>query len=66
MIKKIDEAGSLRILKKQTLGHLGCILESGEPYVLPVNYLLRNDEIFIHSLPGMKIEALRANPRVCL
>jgi hypothetical protein len=34
--------------------------------VVPVNYASDGESIFIHSLPGRKIEALRANPRACL
>jgi len=47
------------------IGHLGCIAK-GEPYVVPVNYLLEDGSIFSHSLPGRKIRALRVYPRACL
>jgi len=47
------------------MGHLGCI-DGGEPYVVPINYLLDEGSIYSHSLPGRKIDAMRANPRVCL
>lgn len=36
------------------------------PYVVPVGYLYDGDYVYIHSLPGRKINALRANPRACL
>ena len=66
MIKNLDEKAARKLLKEQKLGHLGCVLESGEPYVVPVNYLFRDDEIYIHCLPGQKLDALRANGKVCL
>lgn len=66
MIKNLDEKEARKLLKEQKLGHLGCVLESGEPYVVPVNYLFKDDEIYIHSLPGQKLDALRANRKVCL
>jgi nitroimidazol reductase NimA-like FMN-containing flavoprotein (pyridoxamine 5'-phosphate oxidase superfamily) len=33
---------------------------------VPVNYLYEDDSVYVHSLPGKKIDALRANPRACL
>ncbi len=66
MIKNLDKNETQKLLKEQKLGHLGCVLESGEPYVVPVNYLYKDDEIYIHCLPGQKLDALRANAKVCL
>ncbi len=66
MIKNSDEKAARKLLKEQKFGHLGCVLESGEPYVVPVNYLFADDEIYIHCLPGQKLDALRANGKVCL
>jgi nitroimidazol reductase NimA-like FMN-containing flavoprotein (pyridoxamine 5'-phosphate oxidase superfamily) len=34
--------------------------------VVPVSYIFRDDRIYIHSLLGRKITAMRANPLVCL
>lgn len=64
-IGKLSEADSLAILRKGTLGRLGC-LSQGWPYVIPVNYYFDGKDLLIHSLPGKKIDALRANPRACL
>ena len=66
MIKNLNENETQKLLKEQKFGHLGCVLESGEPYVVPVNYLFKDDEIYIHCLPGQKLDALRANGKVCL
>ena len=66
MIKNLDEKSARKLLKEQRIGHLGCVLENGEPYVVPVNYLFKEDEIYIHCLPGQKLDALRANGKVCL
>ncbi len=64
-IGKLGDADSLAILREGSLGRLGCIAD-GAPYVVPVNYLFDGKDIFIHSSPGRKVDALRANPRVCL
>lgn len=53
------------MLGKCRIGRLGCI-DDGGPYVVPVNYVFHDDSIYVHSLPGRKIKALRENPRVCL
>ncbi len=66
MIKNLTEIEAQDLIKEQKLGHLGCVLESGEPYVVPVNYLFTGDEIYIHCLPGQKLDAMRANGKVCL
>ena len=66
MIAELDKKGAEELLSRQSVARLGCVLASGEPYVVPVNYLFRDGSIFIHSLPGLKIEALRANPKACL
>jgi uncharacterized protein len=44
---------------------LGCCRDS-KPYVIPVNYFFDDEVVYIHSMPGRKIEIMRANPHVCL
>jgi uncharacterized protein len=64
-IGRLKDTDALAILREGTLGRLGCIA-AGWPYVVPMNYFFDGKDIYIHSLPGKKIDALRANPRVCL
>ncbi|MCG3162330.1 MAG: hypothetical protein JMDDDDMK_03577 [Acidobacteria bacterium] len=64
-IGKLRDEDALEVLRAGNLGRLGCIAEE-EPYVVPVNYLFDGKDIYIHSLPGRKINALRDNPRACL
>jgi nitroimidazol reductase NimA-like FMN-containing flavoprotein (pyridoxamine 5'-phosphate oxidase superfamily) len=64
-IGKLGDSDTLAILREGTLGRLGCIA-AGWPYVVPVNYFFDGEDIYIHTLPGKKLDALRANPRVCL
>lgn len=64
-VGKIPLNDAISILEKGNLGRLGCIAE-GEPYVIPVNYFYDGKYIYIHSMPGRKINALRSNPRACL
>lgn len=66
MVGNLSEESSREFLREQTTGRLGCVLENGEPYVVPVNYLFEDGCIYIHSLPGQKVSAMEANPKVCL
>lgn len=46
-------------------GRLG-VVHNGEPYIIPVGYAWVNGQIAIHVCSaGQKMEALRANPKVC-
>ena len=65
MITQLDDQEARALLCAGRLGRLGCIAD-GEPYVVPVNYLCDGESLLLHSLPGRKVAALRANPRVCL
>jgi nitroimidazol reductase NimA-like FMN-containing flavoprotein (pyridoxamine 5'-phosphate oxidase superfamily) len=58
----VEEARAL--LSACRIGRLGCI-DDGEPYVVPINYVFEDGSVYSHSLPGRKIEALRAHPRAC-
>lgn len=62
---KLSNEDALKILRDGKLGRLGCIAD-GEPYVVPINYFFDGEHIYVHSLAGKKINALRANPRACL
>jgi nitroimidazol reductase NimA-like FMN-containing flavoprotein (pyridoxamine 5'-phosphate oxidase superfamily) len=64
-IGKLETADSMAILNQGTLGRLGCLAD-GKPYVVPVNYYFDGSDIYIHSLPGRKVSALRAAPDACL
>ena len=65
MITKMSEEEARALLRAGRLGRLGCVAE-GYPYVVPINYAFNGEFVFSHSLPGRKIDAMRAFPRVCL
>jgi uncharacterized protein len=64
MMSSLNEEQARKLLELSTVGRLGCIVE-GEPYVVPISYLLEGNSIYSHSLSGTKINALRKNPRAC-
>jgi len=65
MISQLSEQEARALLRACTVARLGCVYNGG-PYVVPVNYVCDGEEIYIHSLSGRKIDALRANPKTCL
>lgn len=65
MIGEMGEQAAREFLASHNLGRLGCSWEN-HPYVIPVHYLLDGDSVYLHSLPGRKVEVMRANPLVCL
>ena len=65
MSKVLSEKEALALISAGKIGHLGCV-DNGEPYVVPINYVVEERSIYSHSLPGRKIDAMRAHPRVCL
>ena len=65
MSKVLSEKEALALISSGKIGRLGCV-DDGEPYVVPINYVVDEGPIYSHSLPGRKIDAMRAHPRVCL
>ena len=65
MVNTLDSEEIQRLLQSARVARLGCI-SNGDPYVVPINYEFRDDAIYCHSLPGLKISALRENQRACV
>ncbi|HEX4946517.1 MAG TPA: pyridoxamine 5'-phosphate oxidase family protein [Blastocatellia bacterium] len=65
MIEPLGKEDARALLSAHHYGRLGCC-HKGEPYVLPINYLYTGEDIYMHSLPGLKIQAMRAHPQICL
>ncbi|HEX5081513.1 MAG TPA: pyridoxamine 5'-phosphate oxidase family protein [Blastocatellia bacterium] len=65
MISEIGYREARELLLNQNIGRLGCC-HHDMPYVVPVNYFFDGEAIYIHSMPGRKIQIMRANPYVCL
>ena len=65
MTRMLDETEARNLIAAGKIGRLGCI-DDGEPYVVPINYLFEDMSIYSHSMPGRKIDALRAHPRACI
>lgn len=57
--REVDEQEARAILTKGQYGVLSTVSADGEPYGVPLSYVYRNGEIYIHSAPeGRKVENL--------
>ena len=65
MSRTLSHVEARNLIAAGKVGRLGCV-DKGEPYVVPINYVFEGLSIYSHSLPGRKIEILRAHPRACL
>ena len=65
MMKTLSDDVARRLFQLAKVARLGCVV-NGEPYVVPINCHLDGDCLYSHSLPGLKISALRENPRACV
>lgn len=64
-IKEMTRQDCVALLKTQRLGRLACVRDQ-KPYVVPVHFAFGENSIFSFSLPGRKVDWMRANPHVCL
>lgn len=53
------------LLQSELVAHLGCSVDNNV-YVVPITYVYDNNCIYGHTVAGMKIDMMRANPRVCV
>ena len=55
--RQLSDADTMAILKKG---------DDGYPYATPINYIIVDDKLYIHSAPyGYKIECLKRDPKCC-
>lgn len=64
MLGDLSKREIIDFIAQQSIGRLG-IHADGETYVVPINYLTRDNVIYAHSGPGKKIDMMRKNPDVC-
>lgn len=65
MIKMLSDDDARRLFESARVARLGCIVDGG-PYVVPINCILEGNNLYSHSLRGLKISALRENRRACV
>jgi nitroimidazol reductase NimA-like FMN-containing flavoprotein (pyridoxamine 5'-phosphate oxidase superfamily) len=65
MMKMLTEEEARKLFQSARVVRLGCVVNN-QPYVVPISGLLQDEFIYSHSLPGLKIAAMRANPNACV
>ncbi|MCC8407658.1 pyridoxamine 5'-phosphate oxidase family protein [Mucilaginibacter sp. UR6-1] len=64
MLGELTQIQAVELLTKHLTGRLGCHAD-GVTYVVPVNYVFKDNTIYSHSASGKKIDMMRKNPDVC-
>ena len=63
--KVLQKDAAVHLLKECEYGVLSTVDDKGQPYGVPLNYVLRNDGLYFHcALEGHKLDNLLANSRV--
>jgi nitroimidazol reductase NimA-like FMN-containing flavoprotein (pyridoxamine 5'-phosphate oxidase superfamily) len=65
MYGELNAAQIETLLRRQTVGHLGCY-GGGRPYVVPISYAYDGVSIYGYTREGMKLRMMRAHPMVCV
>ena len=64
MLGELNQRQIDQLLRSEVVGRIGCISE-GRSYVVPVTYAYDGTCVYGHSGDGLKLRAMRADPRVC-
>ncbi|MFU0505223.1 pyridoxamine 5'-phosphate oxidase family protein [Pseudaminobacter sp. NGMCC 1.201702] len=65
IVKEIDREGCIAVLAASRVARLACC-KDGQPYAVPIHYAFDDQHLYSFSMPGQKIEWMRANPLVCV
>jgi len=65
IVKEIDREACISVLAASRLARLACSRD-GQSYIVPIHYALDDQHLYSFSMPGQKIEWMRANPLVCV
>ncbi|TGQ35575.1 MULTISPECIES: pyridoxamine 5'-phosphate oxidase family protein [unclassified Mesorhizobium] len=64
LVRTLSNLECTKLLAANRVGHLACA-KDGQPYVVCFNYAYADNHLYAFSLPGKKIDWMRANPLVC-
>lgn len=63
-IRRLSELDCTKLLARNHFGHLGCA-KDGKPYIVPIYFAYHDNHIYAFSMPGRKIDFMRANASAC-
>ncbi len=64
-MEQITKEEAKLILTNAPVAHLGVVIDDA-PYVTPMSFVFDGDRILFRTMAGRKLEAMRANPSVCV
>ncbi len=64
-MEDLSEQQARDFLAAAQVGHLA-VIDNGKPYVTPMSFVLQEDTILLRTGFGRRLEAIRANPDVCV
>ena len=64
MLGALNEDRIEALLKELPVGRIDCHAD-GITYIVPINYVYDDMNLYAHSTKGMKIDMMRGNPEVC-
>lgn len=65
LIRTLSTLECTKLLTANRLGRLACA-KDGQPYLVPLYYAHADNHLYAFSMPGKKIDWMRANPLVCV
>lgn len=64
--RAVSREEALELLTRCEYGFLGTVSADGQPYVVPLSYVLMDDAVYFHcATTGHKLDNIAANPAVC-
>ena len=64
-IRSLSTLECTKLLSANRLAHLACSRDE-KPYVVPIYFSYAENHLYAFSMPGKKIDCMRANPEVSL
>ena len=64
-VRSLSTLECSKLLSASRIAHLACARD-GKPYVVPIYFAYADSHLYAFSMPGKKIDMMRANPQVSL
>lgn len=64
-MERLSREEALELLENQPVAHLG-VVRDGRSYVTPMSFVLDGEVILFRTMAGEKLDAIKANPFVCI
>ncbi|SFU21458.1 pyridoxamine 5'-phosphate oxidase family protein [Mesorhizobium sp. YR577] len=62
-IRPLSNSECIKLLIANRLARIACV-KDGRPYVVPIHFAYADNHLYAFSMPGKKIDWMRANPLV--